>query len=93
MLDINIVLYLHQEIALRGIGDKYWALDVSTGGQYRLNETSYFILGLFRTPQSIAGATERILKKYNVDKERVMADCDKILQFAVEKNILKEIVS
>jgi hypothetical protein len=93
VLDIDTVLELHQNIVLRGIGEKYWALNVSTGNQYRLNEMSYFILDIFRTPQTIASVLDTVLKEYNVDRERLMSDCRTVLQSAIEKNILKEIVS
>jgi hypothetical protein len=91
VLDIDTVLELHKNIVLRGIGDKYWALDVSTGDQYKLNEVSFFILDLFRNPQTIAQITKAVMNEYNVTRERVIEDCRKVLQFADEKKIIKEV--
>jgi hypothetical protein len=91
MLDIDTVIELHKNIVLRGIGDKYWALDVSTGNQYKLNEVSFFILEIFRKPHTTSKAIEVIMNEYNVTRERVVEDCRKILQFAVKNNIIKEV--
>jgi hypothetical protein len=93
VLDINNILELHQDIVLRGVGNKYWALNVSNGNQYRLNEVSYFILDFFRTPQAIASMIEKVLEEYNVERERLISDCSTVLQFVIEKNILKETIS
>jgi hypothetical protein len=91
MLDIDTVLELHKNIVLRGIGDKYWALDVSTGNQYKLNEVSFFVLELFRSPQTVSKIIEVVMKEYNVTQERVLEDCRRVLQFAVENKIIKEV--
>jgi len=91
VLDIDTELELHKNIVLRGIGDKYWALDVSTGNQYRLNYVSFFVLELFRSPQTISQITEVVMKEYNVTRERVVEDCRKVLHFAVENKIIKEV--
>lgn len=91
MLDLNTVFTLNQDIVLRGAGDKYWALDVSTGNQYKLNEIAYFILNLFRIPQSIEQVLERVLIEYNVTRDQLIVDCDKVLQIAIEQNIVREV--
>ena len=91
MLDIDTVLELQKNIVLRGIGDKYWALDVSAGNQYKLNAVSFFILELFRSPQTITQITEAVVNEYNVTRELVVEDCRKVLQFALENKIIKEV--
>lgn len=91
MLDIDTVLELQENIVLRGIGDKYWALDVSAGNQYKLNAVSFFILELFRSPQTITQITEKVVNEYNATRELVVEDCRKILQFALENKIIKEV--
>ena len=91
MLDIKTILMLEKNIILRSIGKKYWALDTSNGNQYRLNEVSYFILELFHQPLSIEKAMEPVLKEYDVERERLIADCENLWQFAVSRKILKEV--
>ena len=44
MLEINDVLNKKTNIILKGINNKFWALDVESGAQFKLNELSYDIL-------------------------------------------------
>lgn len=91
MLDMNHLLLLEDSIVLRGLGDKYWALDTSSGNQYKLNEVSYFILNLLRTPMTTAQAVDKVLEEYAVTREQAASDCSRVLQFAAEKAIVKEV--
>lgn len=91
MLDISNILCLNETVVLRGLADKFWALDTSSGNQYKLNEVSYFILNLLRTPATIEQVVDEILKEYTVPRERAVSDCSRVLQFAIEKNIVKEV--
>lgn len=91
MLDLNTVLELSNDIVLRGVGEKYWALNVSTGNQYKINEVSYFILNQFRTPRSIELMIEEVAKEYSVTRAQLEVDCMKVLQFAVNQTLVKEV--
>lgn len=91
MLDMNSMHLLERSIVLRGIGDKYWALDISSGNQYRLNEVSHFILNLLRVQMSTDQVVEEILREYEVDRDQATADCSNVIRFAIEKNIIKEV--
>ena len=91
MLDMNHPLLLEDSIVLRGLGDKYWALDTSSGNQYKLNEVSYFILNLLRTPMTTAQVVDKVLEEYAVTREQATHDCSRVLQFATGKTIVKEV--
>lgn len=91
MLDMNTILRLNAAIVLRGLGGKYWALDTSSGNQYKLNDVSYFMLNLLRSPMSAEQMVDEILKEYAVAREQVVVDCSRVLQFAIEKEIVKEV--
>lgn len=91
MLDMNHPLLLEDSIVLRGLGDKYWALDTLSGNQYRLNDVSYFILNLLRTQMTTVQAVDKVLEEYAVTREQAVSDCSRVLQFAVEKAIVKEV--
>lgn len=91
MLDMNRPLLLEDSIVLRGLGDKYWALNTSSGNQYRLNDVSYFILNLLRIQMSTAQLVDEILREYEVTREQAVIDCGKLLQFAIENAIVKEV--
>lgn len=90
MLDMNRLLLLEDSIVLRGIGEKYWALNTSSGNQYRLNDVSYFILNLLRTQMSTTQVVDEILREYEVAREKAVTDCRSVLQFAIENAIVKE---
>jgi hypothetical protein len=89
MLDLNDVLVLSEDIVLRGCGEKFWALNTKNGNQYRLNEVSYFMLDMFRNPTRVSSMMDSMLSEYRVERNRLEADCDMIIRFAIEKNILE----
>ena len=91
MLDLTKKFQLKEEIVLRKIDSKCWALNVENGNQYRLNEVSYLILDSFRDASTVEEMIEKVKKEYAVDKERLIADCSLMIQTAVDKNILKEV--
>ena len=91
MLDLKKSFCLSDTIVLRGLTNKFWALDTASGNQYKLNEVSYFILNLLRSPITIGQLIDEIRKIYEVSHEQVVADCSNVLQFAKEKNIIKEV--
>lgn len=91
MLDMSSILCLNETVVLRGLADKFWALDTSSGNQYKLNEISYFILNLLRSPTSVKQVVEEILKEYAVSREQAATDCSRVLQISVEKGIVKEV--
>ena len=91
MLDLTKKFQLKEEIVLRKIDSKCWALNVENGNQYRLNEVSYLILDSFRDASTVEEMIAIAKKEYAVDKERLIADCSLMIQTAVDKNILKEV--
>lgn len=90
MLDLNDIFVLSDNIVLRGVGEKFWALNTKNGNQYRLNEVSYFILDMFRKPTRIGAMMDSMLSEYRVERNRLEADCDMVITFAIEKNILEK---
>lgn len=91
MLDLRKRFQLEKQIVLRGLSDKFWALDTASGNQYKLNEVAYYILNLLRTPMTAERLIEEILKTYDVSREKVVIDCSAVLRFAEEKKIIKEV--
>lgn len=91
MLDLTKKFQLKEEIVLRKIDSKCWALNFENGNQYRLNEVSYLILDSFRDASTVEEMIAIVKKEYAVDKERLIADCSLMIQTAVDKNILKEV--
>lgn len=91
MLDLSKKYQISDNIVLRKIDAKCWALNTENGNQYRLNDVSYFILDSFREPATVAEVVSIVQKEYSVNKERLIADCSSMLQTAVNKKILKEV--
>lgn len=91
MLDSNKTYQINENIVLRKIDTKFWALNIENGNQYRLNDVSYLILDSFREAATVADVISIVEKEYSVDRERLIADCSSMLQTAVNKNILKEV--
>lgn len=90
MLDLTEILVLDTDIVLRGVGNKYWALNSKNGNQYQLNEVSYFMLEVFRKPTDIKTLIDVMLSEYKVERKRLEADCDTFIDYATHKNILKK---
>ena len=91
MLDISKKYILSDEIVIRGIGNKFWALNIKNGKQFRLNSTSYLIMNAFRDDTSLNTVVNMLVKEYNVERTRVINDCNVIIPFAIEKQLLKEV--
>lgn len=91
MLDLKQKYKLNDNIILRRIDDKCWALNIENGNQYRLNDTSYFILDLLREMSTIENIIFIIQNEYKVTREQLIADISLMLQVAINKNILKEV--
>lgn len=91
MLDLTKRFQTNDKIVLRKVDSKCWALNIENGSQYRLNEVSYLILDSFREPSTVETMISIVKKEYEVDIERLIADCSVMIQTAVDKNILKEV--
>lgn len=91
MLDSGCVLKLNQDIVLRKLVDKYWALNVKDGTQYRLNETAYFMLDRLRAQMSVAQLIEEVQNEYNVGRAKLEEDCGTVFDFAMTNGLVEEV--
>lgn len=85
MLELNNVYVLNPNIILRGINNKYWALDTKSGSQFRLNQLSYDLLSFIDGKKAIKDIIEEQSKRYNVEKEVFEKDVLNFLETALEK--------
>ena len=88
MLEINDVLNKKTNIILKGINNKFWALDVESGAQFKLNELSYDILSAIDGEVSLAVIIENQLKKYNVERTILEKDVLNFVSSAIEKGLI-----
>ena len=88
MLEINDVLNKKKNIILKGINDKFWALDTESGSQFRLNELSFDILSAIDGETSLSVIIENQLKKYNVERRILEKDILNFVSSAIEKGLI-----
>lgn len=91
MLDEKIVLGLDENIVLRSINDKFWALDTRFGTQYKLNRTSFDILSDLDGKKNLSEIVDNVSKLYNVAFDVFLTDAQVLLTDAFEKKIVKEV--
>lgn len=91
MLDLKKIYIINENIVLRKIDNKFWALNIENGNQYRLNDVSYFILELLRKAHTFEEIILSIEKEYMVERNQLIEDCSLMIQTAIDKNILKEV--
>lgn len=91
MLDVRIILELDENIVLRSINDKFWALDTRYGTQYKLNRVSFDILSEIDCCKSVLDVVNNVSKKYNVPFEVFSEDAQELLDCALEKGLVKEV--
>lgn len=91
MLDLAKKFKLSESIVLRKIDSKCWALNVENGNQYRLNEVSFLILDSFRECATVEAMLEIVQKEYAVNREQLLADCNLMIQTALDKHLLQEV--
>lgn len=88
MLEMNKAYSLNNNLILKGINDKFWALDTKTGLQYRLNECSYDILSTLDGKTTVEQIIENQFKKYNVEKSILINDIMSFLESAYKKGFI-----
>ncbi len=86
MLELNNIYVLNPNIILRGINNKYWALDTKSGSQFRLNQLSYDLLSFIDGKKTIKDIIEEQSKRYDVEKEIFEKDATSFLEMALEKD-------
>ena len=90
MLDLNQKYILSNDIVVRGINNKYWALNVKDGTQFKLNSTSFLILDSLHEAKTLNEIINLVLDEYNVSREKLIDDCNAIIPIAINKKIIKE---
>ena len=91
MLEVNNICNINENIILKGINTKFWALDSKSGTQYKLNELSFDILSLMNGSKSIGEIIEIQYHKYNVEKDLLTKDILSFVNKSYEKGILVEV--
>lgn len=88
MLDIKQVYNLDESIIIKGINNKYWALNTKYGTQYKLNRVSYDILSNLNGVKTVEQILDDMLNKYNIDSKTLETDINNFIERAIEKKII-----
>ena len=56
-----------------------------------IHQFVYSLLNLTRECITLEDMVQQALQEYNIDRARLLADCDTMLQDALKKNIVKEV--
>lgn len=90
MLEVSKKIQINPDIILKGINNKYWALNTKSGAQYRLNELSFDVLSAADGKTTIEDIVGNQLKKYNVERTVLENDIMIFLSNATQKGIILE---
>lgn len=87
-------LALGDEVLLQGIPelDHYYAFNVDTGDQYELNSTSHWVLETIGEGIKTADLCNRFATEFQIDPDQAAADLAEVITFALEANIIKEVL-
>lgn len=91
MLDMTHRYKLKEDIVLKGLNNKYWALSTTTGNQYKLNEVAYDILNELTEAKSINELVDAITKAYEISKHEFISDCNALIENALKSGLVKEV--
>ena len=90
-LESNTVLALEQGIVLRSLPDQdsFYAFSVVTGDQFRLNQTSFWVLEAISNGIEWVHLKEGFLEAFEVSAEQGEADLRKLLDELYEQQIIR----
>jgi len=89
MLDLTRRYKRNPDIVIKSIGGKQVALNIDNGSEYKLNEISYDMLEALTQPMTVNDFVAVMLDKYDVSKERFMADGETWLADALQKELIQ----
>lgn len=88
MLEMSEVYVLDENIVLRSINNKFWALDTRLGAQYKINRVSYDILSLLDGSKTVKEVIDNASVKYDVSDSIFRDDALGLLENALSKKII-----
>ncbi|MFH1562642.1 MAG: PqqD family protein [Nitrospirota bacterium] len=96
MLEINDsdVFILSEDYSLYNVElkeKKYWLFNVKDGGNFKLNEVSYYILSRCDGKSKVEEIKKELVYKYNIDKEVVIKDFEEFAADCLFRKIIKKI--
>lgn len=90
MLEVKGKYILNDNIILRSINNKFWALNTSNGDQFKLNKVSFRVLSALNGRETITSIIDNIKSLYDVNPEIIKNDLLELLTEALNKNIIRK---
>jgi hypothetical protein len=91
MLEVNDRYQRSENIILRKLGEKQWALNTENGNEYILNAVSYDILNELFKPCSMEEIVTLVISIYDISEDIFLIDFKKWLLVALEKELIRKI--
>lgn len=89
MLGVIENLSFNADIVLKEFADDQYALDISTGDSYKLNDSSFFILENFQKGLNFEKVLDSLIIKYRISHDMAYKDCQSFVKSCLKIGILK----
>jgi hypothetical protein len=90
MLDLDRIYVLDENIILKSINDKFWALDTKSGKQYKLNRTAYDLLSQLDNYHKMKDILIDVSSRYDVEPDVFQKDANRLIEYALQVGIVKK---
>jgi ubiquitin-protein ligase len=90
MLDVTEFYKRNENIIIKKLGGKQWALNMETGSECTINNVAYDILNILSTPHTMDEIVFEIINFYDVSRETFIEDCKAWMRIALEKGLVEE---
>jgi hypothetical protein len=88
----DLRLALSEDVMLQAIPEleHYFAFDVRSGEQFRLNRTAHWVLEAIGREATFGEFLERFAEEFDLDREQASRDLSEVVSHAIEHHLVKE---
>ena len=86
-------LALDDDVLIQALpdADHYFAFNVKTGDQFRLNETAHWVLEAISVEVSFGGLTDKFAQAFDLGFDEARGDLSEVLAFGLDNGLVKEV--
>ena len=87
-------LSLAEDIIIQALPelDHYYAFNLKNGDHFKLNQTAYWVLEAIGDGVKLARLLDRFAEAFELRPEAAEMDLCEVINFAIENNVVKEII-
>jgi len=88
------VISLSEDYSLYSLDSKerkYWLFNVKDGSNFKLNETSYFILSKCNGQTTVRELKKELINRYQINEEIIIKDFEEFIVNSLKRQILKKV--